>query len=230
MNQVEWKYSEKYPGKYIYYNKTRKLQKLLVYNEDKNATVIHHLRDTEEQRNYNDIHYELWGFEIDENGEEHFEYGKYVIFVTKEEHTKIHSTSEETRKKRSDKNSGILNGMYGKHHTDETKKKMSNNHYNCAGENNPMYGKQHSEDSRKKMSLHRTGENNPFYGKHHSNKHIQKLKEINTGKKVSDETKHKLSESIKAAYKLKIEAYNKYLEDGGTMSKKEFFSVYKLHK
>ena len=123
MDQTEWKCSEKYPGKYVYYNKTRKLQKSLIYNEDKNATVIHHLRDTEEQRNYNDTHYELWGFEIDENGEEHFEYGKYVIFVTKEEHTKIHSMSEETRKKISI--SCKYKGMYRKCHTRKSKHLMS---------------------------------------------------------------------------------------------------------
>lgn len=81
------------------YNKARKIQKSLEYNTDPDATVIHHLRDTEEQRKYNDEHYELWGFEIDEDGNEHFEYGKYVIFVTPDEHRKIHKCSEETRKK-----------------------------------------------------------------------------------------------------------------------------------
>ena len=79
--------------------KSRSLQKSLKYNQDPNAVVRHHLMDTEEQRNYNNTHYELWGFEIDENGEEHFEYGKYIIFVTNEEHLKIHHLSEETRKK-----------------------------------------------------------------------------------------------------------------------------------
>lgn len=37
------------------------------------------------------------GFEIDENGNEHFEYGKYIVFVTHEEHSAIHTASEETR-------------------------------------------------------------------------------------------------------------------------------------
>jgi len=83
---------------------SREIQKSLQYNPDPNATVRHHLRDTEEQRKYNDEHYELWGFEIDENGNEYFEYGKYVIFVTKEEHTEIHKLSEETRQKISESN------------------------------------------------------------------------------------------------------------------------------
>lgn len=83
MNQKEWKKSGKFPGKHEWYNKTRKIQKSLKYNSNPESKVIHHLRDTEEQRKYNDEHYELFGFEIDENGNEHFEYGKYVIFVTK---------------------------------------------------------------------------------------------------------------------------------------------------
>ena len=99
MNMKDWHNSGKFKNKYKWATKTRKIQRSLQYNPDPDATVIHHLRDTEEQRKYNDEHYELWGFEIDENGNEHFEYGKYVIFVTKEEHRKIHACSEETRNK-----------------------------------------------------------------------------------------------------------------------------------
>lgn len=61
MNQKEWKKSGKFPGKYKWYNQTRKIQRSLQYNQDSNANVIHHLRDTEEQRNYNDTYYEYWG-------------------------------------------------------------------------------------------------------------------------------------------------------------------------
>ena len=64
---------------------------------DKNARVIHHLRDTEEQRKYNDEHYELFGFEIDESGNEIFNYGKYVVFWTKEHHNEYHRLSEENK-------------------------------------------------------------------------------------------------------------------------------------
>lgn len=41
------------------------------------------------------------------------------------------------------------NGMYGKKHTDESKKKMSNPKF---GQDNGMYGKKHSEETKKKMS------------------------------------------------------------------------------
>ena len=108
MNQKEWKLSKKYDGKYSWYNKTRKIQKSLKYNSNPNAVVIHHLRDTEEQRKYNDEHYELWGFEICEDGNEHFEYGKYIIFLTKEDHDLYHQRSDETRKKISD---GVINAI-----------------------------------------------------------------------------------------------------------------------
>ena len=103
MNQTEWKKSDKFPCKYKWYNKTRKLQRSLQYNDNINATVIHHLRDTEDQRAYNDMYYEYWGFNQDGT----FEYGKYVIFVTKEEHIKIHTLSEETRQKISQNNKGM---------------------------------------------------------------------------------------------------------------------------
>lgn len=210
MNQKDWKMSDKFPGKFEWYNKTRKLQKSLVYNEDKNATVIHHLRDTEEQRKYNDEHYELWGFEIDENGNEHFEYGKYVIFVTKEEHTNIHKCSEETKQKISEAKeqywteesralwsiqmSGEGNGFYGKRHSDETKMLISKNRSGkCVGEKHPFYGKHHTEESRMKMSEALSGEKNPRFGKKGKDCPIY-------GRKTSDETKKKISESNKGKH------------------------------
>lgn len=254
MNQKEWKKSGKFPGKYEWYNNTRKIQKSLTYNPDLNATVIHHLRYTEEQRKYNDEHYELWGFEIDENGNEHFEYGKYVIFLTKEEHSKIHACSEETRNKISKSNKGRIV-------TEETKKKLSESWtkerkllYSLShrGKNNNFYGgkfsesvlakmsksskerwedpqyrihmhivltgRKMSEESKHKISEATRGENNPFYGKHHSDEtketikqksnaywsleesHIRQseiLKQHYKDNPVSDETKRKLSESLK---------------------------------
>lgn len=76
------------------------------------------------------------------------------------EGTKI---SEETRLKHIGKN----NGMYAKNHTiesrikmsqssknptDETRRKMSENHADITGSKNPMYGKKHTEETRLKMS------------------------------------------------------------------------------
>jgi len=245
MNREQYKEAEKNKarGIHCWANKCRKIQKSLEHNPDTNATVRHHLRDTEEQRKYNDEHYELWGFNEDGT----FEYGKYIIFITPEEHHNIHVVSDETRKKISDANkaswteercrqasinlTGENNPMYGKHHSEESKKKMSDNHKDISGENNPMYGKHHSKESCEKMSMHRMGENNPFYGKSPSEEHIQKLKNLFTGRKVSDETRRKISEGKKMSHKLKLEAYNEYIANGGTISKAEFFKQYKIqHK
>lgn len=62
---------------------------------DENATVIHHLIETEEQRKYNDEHYEMWGHNLDGT----FEYGKYVVFWTKEHHDSYHNESSITKDK-----------------------------------------------------------------------------------------------------------------------------------
>lgn len=114
MNFYEWKKSDRYDGKFYWRNRAIAIRLSLKYNPNPEAKVIHHLRDTEEQRKYNDEHYEYWGFNQDGT----FEYGKYVIFVTKEEHTEIHRHSEETRKKMSDSLKGIPR-------TDEWKLKLS---------------------------------------------------------------------------------------------------------
>jgi hypothetical protein len=178
MNQKEWKYlraNNKELLNFTHYNNARKIQKSLQYNNDPNAVVIHHLRDTEEQRKYNDEHYELWGFEIDENGNEHFEYGKYVIFVTKEDHAKIHKCSEETRKKLSIAHSGSKNYFYGKHHSDASKIKMSL-----------------SQKNRFKHKVH------PMYGKHHTDASRLAMSTAHLGKMLSEEHKHNISNGIKA--------------------------------
>jgi hypothetical protein len=89
---------------------------------------------------------------------------------------------------------GNLHPMYGKHHTDEARKKMSKAHlgkplsedrrkklsvanrgkHNHHGENNPNYGKlgekswwfgkHHTEETRRKMSVAACGEGNSMYG------------------------------------------------------------------
>jgi hypothetical protein len=211
-----------------YYNKTRKIQKSLQYNNDQNATVIHHLRDTEEQRKYNDEHYELWGFEIDEDGNEHFEYGKYVVFWTKEAHSKYHTQSEETRQKISESNKAnytderrkkVSATHKGKHASQETRQKLSEaarhrppvsdetRHklsQTLQGENNGMYGKHHTEESKKKMSENKkgkcTGKDHWLYGKQMSSEYRQKLSESHIGNIQSDETKRKISESNKKSW------------------------------
>ena len=50
------------------------------------------------------------------------------------------------------------------------------------GENHPLYGKHHSEEHRKKISESLKGENSPLYGKHFSEEHRKKLSESKKGK------------------------------------------------
>ncbi len=174
MDQREWRYlrdNHKELLDFTHYNNTRKIQKSLQYNQDPNAKVIHHLRDTEEQRRYNDEHYEYWGFNQDGT----FEYGKYVIFVTKEWHNKYHKHSEETRKKLSIAHSGSKNHFYGKHHSETSKIKMSV-----------------SQKNRFKHKVH------PMYGKHHTAASRAAISRAHLGKALSEEHKHNISNGIKA--------------------------------
>ncbi|MCK9570396.1 NUMOD3 domain-containing DNA-binding protein [Candidatus Pacearchaeota archaeon] len=99
--------------------------------------------------------------------------------------------SEETRKKLS----ALRKGMPGHLPSPETKRKMSEAHKGhpvseetkekFRGENNHFYGKHHTEDARRKISESRqgkrTGKDNPFYGKHHPPEILAKISEANKG-------------------------------------------------
>ena len=85
-----------------------------------------------------------------------------LIFLTPEEHMRMHNT--------------------GKHLSDETKKKISEAEkgknapmYGRTGENAPMYGKHHSEETRRKISEANKG--HTFYGKHQSDEAKRKISE-----------------------------------------------------
>jgi group I intron endonuclease len=111
---------------------------------------------------------------------------------------------------------GKNNGMYGKTHTDESKKLISQTHKGkkislktrkkisegIKGKKNPMYGKTHSYEIKKvisnKMKNHLLDKNNhPMYGKHHTNEAKKKISDANLGKSISKEIKDKISKSLK---------------------------------
>lgn len=50
------------------------------------------------------------------------------------------------------------------------------------GENNPMYGKHHTEETKRKISESKLGVKNPNYGKHFSQEHKTKISQSNKGK------------------------------------------------
>lgn len=232
MNQKEWKNSEKYDGKYSWRNKARSIQKSLQYNQDPNASIIHHLRDTEEQRKYNDEHYEFWGFNQDGT----FEYGKYVVFVTKEEHIEIHRCSEETRIKlgeASRKNwknkeyrNKVIKGNIGKKLPESVKQFLREIHL---GDKNPQYGKHPSKETSEKRSASlkefykdneaarnhlremNSGDKNAMYGKFGKD-------HPKSGVKLSDETKDK----IRAAHKNMHRLFTMAVENGFELSYRDF--------
>jgi hypothetical protein len=74
----------------------------------------------------------------------------------------------------------ISKAIKGKLVSEDTKKRISENHACVSGENNPMYKKRHKIESIEKMKLNRRtqfGETNPFYGKKHSEETKRKISE-----------------------------------------------------
>jgi hypothetical protein len=74
-----------------------------------------------------------------------------------EEHRLAISKSNKGRKHSDEVNKlkarhGEDNGMHGKTHSEETRKKISDNRGDASGVNNGMHGKTHSEETRKKLS------------------------------------------------------------------------------
>lgn len=98
-----------------------------------------------------------------------------LIFMTKAEHSKLHSKGEH-------------NPMYGNKHSEETRKKMS-----CSWD----YDKHFSDETKERMSEAKKGEKNSFYGKRHTEETKKRISEKKKGKKHSKETKNKMSESHK---------------------------------
>jgi G:T-mismatch repair DNA endonuclease (very short patch repair protein) len=102
--------------------------------------------------------------------------------------------SEETKNKIREKRAKQKNIAKGWHHSEEAKKKMSEN----------RKGKKHSEETKNKMSVDRCGEKHPMFGKHHTEETKKKLSSSLKGKtfdhmfkKLSEETKKKISEASK---------------------------------
>ena len=230
MNYSEWqqlKHCDKKLLNWTFYNESHRIMKEFNMVNGVNKTEVHHLRDTAEQRNYNDTHYELWGFNEDDT----FEYGKYVIFVTRDEHSKIHTISDETRKKISKANKGrkastITRKKLSEAHKGKTPWNKGIKHTNCSNTINKV--RHLSDEHKKKISLGNkgkirslsfkqhlreinSGSGNPMYGKPPSNKGIpmsdeqkRKISIANSGenngmygKCFSDEHRSKISRSLK---------------------------------
>lgn len=86
--------------------------------------------------------------------------------------------------------------MAGKRHTEDTKRKMRENHADVSGENNPQYGKTHSEETRRKQSAAKSGVKNLFYGKSHTEESLAKMSDSQKKRPpVSEETRGRMSDA-----------------------------------
>lgn len=102
------------------------------------------------------------------------------------------------RQKMSDTKKGEKNSFYNKHHTDESKKKIKDNHAECDGENNAFYGKHHSDETKKLIGDKNRGKPSPFKGKRVSTK--SKLKRYNTMRRNKSFNSSDIEEKLKAYF------------------------------
>ena len=220
MNRKEWKDLCKIDksAAYHYYNIVR--DRLLsrefesLENCDKDAKVIHHLRDTEEQRKYNDEHYELFGINLDGA----FEYGKYVVFWTKEHHNSYHHQSDETKVKRANSNRG-------KKRSNETRAKMSRSllkrfaNYDARKKISDSEKASWTEECREQARVNNTGEKNPMYGKSLSKEACDSKSSSMKALWSDDEYKQRVSKSIRESWtdEKRIEYSKKFSGDKNPM-------------
>lgn len=103
---------------------------------------------------------------------------KYGYNITSGGHNYSHS--EETKKKIGQANKTALKG---KTHSTEWSQKMSKK---FSGEGNPFYGKHHTELTKQKISENRKGKligkQHPMYGKHHTEETLQQISQNRQGK------------------------------------------------
>ncbi len=108
----------------------------------------------------------------------------------------------------SDSHKGKKSNMLGKHHTKETKTKISESHKGKIislearkkiseankGKPSPMLGKHHTKECKRKLSESHSGKNNHFYGKKHTLESLKKIGEASKGRYFSLESRMKMSE------------------------------------
>ena len=113
----------------------------------------------------------------------------------------------------SQKAHGLLHNKYRKF-SEEHKQKLSKNHADFSGKNHPMYGKHHSEESKNKMSESLTGRTHSEETKKKMSKNNARYWEDKT---LSDEHKQKISEAQNnSGYFRVCKAKNKKCKQGFT--------------
>ena len=134
--------------------------------------------------------------------------------------------SEEMIQRMRERMSGKNHPNYGKHLSEETKRKISNTlighpvseETRCKmsvwqiGKESPRKGIPLTEEHKRKLSENHAdvkGENGPMYGKHHTKESRQKMHDTHVGKTLSQEHKDKISQSHKNRCRLDGETRNR---------------------
>lgn len=100
--------------------------------------------------------------------------------------------SEETKKKMRESH---------KNTSEETRKKMRENHADFRGEKHPMFGKHHTKETKEKISLAKKGSPSPTKGKHLSEETKRKLSDAMKGKYVGEKNPNYGNHQLKGKYK-----------------------------
>lgn len=157
MNFKEWKKESLNPKdkKTFWYWRN----KAIVYFDLKPGEVIHHLMETEEQKEFNRNYYERWGFDL--NGEM-----KYCVKMTKIEHDNYHASLRKGKHNSKEHNKRVSESLKNFYKTKKGKEIINNSHNKC-WENEENHRKQSERvkkyfsnpDNRKKLSESMTGKN-----------------------------------------------------------------------
>lgn len=117
--------------------------------DEEQLWILHHRREIDEMKSMQQLKDEGKYFDVEPSE---------LIFLSISEHAILHGENKlkETRNKLSKALSGEKNPNYGKHYSEEARKKLSET----------LKGRQISEETRKKMSESCRGEKNQAFGKH----------------------------------------------------------------
>ena len=126
--------------------------------------------------------------------------------------------SEGTRKKLSESKTGENNPMFGKHLSEEHRKKLSD----------ALTGRVFTEEQKKKLSESKTGENNPMFGKHLSEETRNRISEAKTGIIFTEEHRKKMSQANKGKIYAPTKSVIQYSKDGEFIA--EYSSIMEAEK
>lgn len=116
---------------------------------------------------------------------------KAVVYATDETIEQIARDYEEAMR---DAFEVMSKAMKGKHHSAETRKKISEgNKGKQAGEKHPFYGRHHSEDAKRRQGA-------AWKGRRHTEESKKKMSEAQKGKRFSEEHKKNIGEARKGMH------------------------------